>query len=75
MTREAHLELRDKYRECAIQAIAAFRDTMDKKYWEEYKTNSKLANNHPVIAHQSLTRNFGKKKTPHAGGGGPAPGP
>ena len=60
MTREAHLELRDKYRECAIQAIAAFRDTMDKKYWEEYKTNSKLENKHHGIAQAMFTRKYGK---------------
>ena len=60
MTREAHLEAGSRYRECAIRAIASFRETMDKKYWEDYKANSKLANKHCDIAQAMFTRKYGR---------------
>ncbi len=60
MKREAHLETGSWYRECALRAIASFRETMDRKYWEDYKTNSKLANKHYGIAQAMFTRKYGR---------------
>lgn len=60
MTREAHLELSFKHRELAIQSIRSFHRTMDRKDWEDYLTNRKLADKHYGIAQAMFTRKYGK---------------
>ena len=60
MTRAEHNDLGKKYRVLAIQAISLFRETLDFKYWEDYKLNSRLANKHYGIAQAMFTRKHGR---------------
>lgn len=60
MTRENHLELGRKYSGLAIQALSLLKETGDRKYWGEYKENSRLSRKHNGIAQAMFTRKYGK---------------
>lgn len=60
MTYQEHNELSMEYRRLAIKAIHTFKETMDKKEWENYLLNQKLANKHYGIAQAMFSRKYGK---------------
>jgi bisphosphoglycerate-dependent phosphoglycerate mutase len=61
MTRSEHIEMSKKYRAASIDALHEFQRTMNRKFWDDYKENSKLANKHYGISQAMWTKEMKRK--------------
>ena len=63
MTQKQHYDLWEIHRTLASTALKTFVETGRKELWQEYKTESRLANKHWVIAQAMFTRRYGRVVT------------
>lgn len=61
MTRQEHIEMSKKYTDASIEALRKFRETMNYKFWDDYKESSKQANKHFGISQAMWTKEMKKK--------------
>lgn len=58
--RNMHKDLCKEHRTKAIEELKLFRETLNRKHWDEYKAEDRLANKHWGISQAMFTRKYGK---------------